>query len=356
VHKVSEIQIAVLIDFENVGLGSIQHLFDQLSDVGRIIVKRAYADWSTGGRKLRDQLLEMGIEAVHHFRAGPAKNSSDIHLAVDAIEILYRSPVDTFVIVSADSDFVSLVSKLRAAGKTVIGAGRRDVVSPTLVRSCDRYIYLEVAVNQDSQTKASPKDVESLLIRAMEASIDDQGKVPGSKLHQTITRIDPSFDFQALGYRTFMQFLETAEPLVKISRNPGSWDIDVELKKVDRGLGLSRVSMSLGKIIGRHPQTSRRDHINAGGNSENYNGQTGDSQNPEVEEQWELRIHNAWSSRAREIGTSINGTWAAGEAARAMGATKLSSSKYKTLQRLLAVSSLLGQRWSRDGNTLIRKE
>ena len=138
----SESQIAVLIDYENVGLGSIQGLFDQLSDMGRIIVKRAYADWSSGARQ-RDQLLELGIEAVHHFHAAKvAKNSSDISLCIDAVDLLYRSPVDTFVIVSADSDFVTLVSKLRSAGKTVIGAGRHDVVSSTLVRACDRYIYL----------------------------------------------------------------------------------------------------------------------------------------------------------------------------------------------------------------------
>ena len=90
----AEAQIAVLIDYENVGLGSIQYLFDQLSDVGRIIVKRAYADWTAKG-KLRDQVLELGVEAVHHFRAsGSGKNSSDIHLVVDAVELLYTSPVD----------------------------------------------------------------------------------------------------------------------------------------------------------------------------------------------------------------------------------------------------------------------
>ncbi|MFQ5875730.1 MAG: NYN domain-containing protein [Dehalococcoidia bacterium] len=151
----SEAQIAVLIDYENVGgLDSIQSLFDQLSDIGRVIVKRAYADWSVAGKK-RDQLLELGIEAVHHFRsAGSAKNSSDICLVIDAVDLLYRSPVDTFVIVSSDSDFVPLTSKLQAAGKTVIGAGRRDVVSRTLVRSCDKYIYL--AAKDEAPAKRSP--------------------------------------------------------------------------------------------------------------------------------------------------------------------------------------------------------
>ena len=78
-------QVAVLIDFENVGLNSMQWLFDQVSDVGRIIVKRAYADWSVE-RSKRDQLLELGIEAVHHFRSTKSgKNSSDIKLAMVSV-------------------------------------------------------------------------------------------------------------------------------------------------------------------------------------------------------------------------------------------------------------------------------
>jgi len=118
-EQIAERQLAVLIDLENTGLNSIQWLFDQVSDIGRIIVKRAYADWSVASDK-RNQLLELGIEAVHLFRSsGGGKNASDIRLAIDAVELLHLSPVDTFVIVSSDSDFVPLVSKLRAAGKVV---------------------------------------------------------------------------------------------------------------------------------------------------------------------------------------------------------------------------------------------
>ena len=81
-------QIAVLVDVENVGLDSIQWLFDQLSDVGRIIVKRAYGDWSAGSGK-RDQVLELGIEPIQVFHATPSgKNTSDIRLAVDAVDLL----------------------------------------------------------------------------------------------------------------------------------------------------------------------------------------------------------------------------------------------------------------------------
>ena len=182
-------QVAVLIDFENVGLTSLQWLFDQISDVGRIIVKRAYADW-TATSKGRDQLLELGIEPIHLFHSsGSGKNSSDIRLVIDAVDLLHSSPVDTFVVVSADSDFVPLVSRLRSAGKIVIGAGRQAVVSRSLVLSCDRYLYLdhtEEPLVGDSPTGSSLAN--SLLVRAVEAAMDDQGKVVGSKLYQTLQR------------------------------------------------------------------------------------------------------------------------------------------------------------------------
>ena len=99
--------IALLIDYENVGIDSMQSLVEQLSGLGRIIVKRAYADWSSQ-RKGQEHLIELGVEAVHNYRGTRAgKNSCDIKLTIDAVELLHSAQVDTFVIVSSDSDFVT---------------------------------------------------------------------------------------------------------------------------------------------------------------------------------------------------------------------------------------------------------
>ena len=389
----SESQIAVLIDYENVGLGSVQGLFDQLSDLGRIIVKRAYADWSSGARQ-RDQLLELGIEAVHHFHAAKvAKNSSDISLAIDAVDLLYRSPVDTFVIVSADSDFVTLVSKLRSAGKTVIGAGRRDVVSQTLVRACDRYIYLG---GEPRTAPADTRSLDALLQRAIDASADDEGKVGGSRLHQTIMRIDPSFDFRSMGYRTFTQFLE-ASPVVKVARSRGSDDISISLKPT----GIARVPV-IGKMVngkgGRRPAsaapepapptaveaplappalTPPRPAVATRSPSRRRSAPAAPRPAPVAATPapvvaapatepvsagaaplgggWESEVHNRWSQRVDKTTGILNGTRAAGDAARVLGADKLSASRYKTLQKLLAASPYLSARWTREGNTLHSK-
>ena len=228
----SEPNVAVLIDYENVGVETLGGLFDRISDVGRVIVKRAYADWSQVKPRAQEQLQELGIEPIQNFHArGSAKNSSDIRLAIDAVELLYRFSVDVFVIVSADSDFVPLVRQLRAGGKGVIGAGRQDVVSDTLVRSCDRYIFLDKA-QPSPQTSIGvagglPKATQDLVLRALLASSDEEGKVVGAKLHQGLLRIDPSFDFKSLGFRNFTQFLRACSG-VKVSKPRGPGDVVVE--------------------------------------------------------------------------------------------------------------------------------
>jgi len=318
-EPIAERQIAVLIDFENTGLKSIQWLFDQISDIGRIIVKRAYADWSVASDK-RDQLLELGIEPIHLFRSsGGGKNSSDIRLAIDAIELLHQSTVDTFVIVSSDSDFTPLVGKLRAAGKTVIGAGREAIVSRTLVISCDRYFYLDQSEKVPSATGPLKKDqqkrkTDMLLMRAVNTAIDEQGRVVGSKLGQTLQRLDPSFDYRALGYSTFTKFIEEY-PWLKIIRSKGPGDITVEL-------GDPNILLQ-----GEFPSS----------------------------DEWELEIDNAWSKRATQTGQSIPGPTAASDAAKILGVAKLSESPLRTLQSLLEASNSLHIKWSRDKNTIIRR-
>ena len=323
-----ERQVAVLIDFENVGLNSIQWLFDQISDIGRITIKRAYSDWSSVTKGTQSQVLELGIEPIQLFRlTGAGKNSSDIRIVIDAIDLLYQSPIDTFVIVSSDSDFVPLVSKLRAGGKSVIGAGRRATASRALVISCDRYHYL------DEDSKPLPEDnknrrrtrtpvaeaapTEILLLRAMGAAMDEEGRVAGSKLRQTLQRLDPSFNFRALGYSTFTKYLE-ASPDVNVVRPKGAGDMNVELAD----LGATPAS----------PVAAPLDS-----------------------ETWGPKVDAAWAERAPASGQSISGHAAASTAASVLGFQKLSASQHKTIQKLLDASEHLSGKWRRDRNTVIRR-
>ena len=307
-------QVAVLIDDENVGLGSVEWLFDQVSNLGRILIRRAYSDWSKGSKQ-RDQLLEFGIEPVHVFQTSSSgKNASDIRMAIDATDLLYSSPVDTFVIVSGDADFLPLVNKLRSSGKIVIGAGRKKATSATLVKACDRYYYLDQHEEKGETEKPRPKQrpEESLLVRAVQASMDADGKVMGSRLHETMQRLDPGFDFRAHGFNSFTAFLEDSSE-VKVTRPTGPGDVVIELR---RG----------GQDGGAQKKSSLASRINA-----------------------------EWSKRAGKRGDSMPGAVAAGDAAKILGAAKLSASEHKNLQGLLDAMPGLASNWRREGNVISRK-
>ena len=307
-------QVAVLIDDENVSVGSVEWLFDRISNLGRILIRRAYSDWSKGGN-VRDQLLEFGIEPVHVFQASSSgKNASDIRLAIDAIDLLHASPVDTFVIVSGDADFLPLVNKLRSSGKMVIGAGRQKATSATLVKACDRYFYLDQQEERDEVTEPQPKKrpKSSLIVRAVQASMDNEGKVMGSRLHDTMQRLDPSFDFRTQGFKSFSAYLESSDE-VEVTRPTGPGDVVIELPRGKQSSG-GRKKKSLAS-----------------------------------------RIDAEWSKRAPSRGNSMPGAVAAGEAAKVLGASKLSESEYKNLQHLLDAMPQLAKNWRRDGNVIFRK-
>ncbi len=317
-QRLAEPTVAVLIDYENVGLDTMQYLLDQLSDVGRVIVKRAYADWSVH-RSRRDQLLEFGIEAEHYFHnTKSGKNSSDICLVIDAVDLLHNASIDTFVIVSADSDFVPLVNKLRGAGKVVVGAGRRDAASSTLVRSCDRYINLDDATDgsppQSGRPAAPQRQSGALVVRALEASQDGQGQVQGSRLHQAMLRIDPGFNFKGLGFSTFSRYLESRSE-VSVTRRRDADDIIVQLD-------------------GARPSAPSA------------------AQNGDRTADWDRDVDDAWRSRQRN---SISGQAAATDVARVVGAPNLKTAGFSTLDKVLAASDHLRSRWRREGNTVVRR-
>jgi uncharacterized protein (TIGR00288 family) len=318
-HQPADRQIAVLIDLENISLSSMRWMFDQIADVGRITIRRAYAEWSLGADK-REQLLELGIEAIPLNRStSSGKNASDIKLAIDAVDLLHASPVDTFVIVSSDSDFVPLVNRLRAAGKTVYGAGEEHKAPKTLVKSCDRYIYLDQGKEAPKDTKLSLKrgmeEAQELLVRALEASIDENGQAKGSKLHETMQRLDPSFNYKSYGFSTFTKFLEASQS-IKLIRPRGPGDVTIALSDQDYRMIEEPVSS---------------------------------------EKLWR-DIDLAWSNRTDKYKEFIPGPIAASDAASVLSVDKLSASGYKTLQGLLNASEYLAERWQRKGNTIVKRQ
>jgi uncharacterized protein (TIGR00288 family) len=242
-HRVGdgERSLAVFIDFENMGLGfnnrrdrfEINKVLERLVEKGKIVAKKAYADWSrfgmyTGG------LHEAAIELIEIPRRGMSgKNSADIRLVVDAIDLAYsKDHIDTFVIVSGDSDFSPLVSKLKELGKHVIGLGLVDATSDLLRDNCDEFIYYEdldrapiIPVAMNEQFPERKRKVFGLLLDSLLAlRRENKEVIYSSMLKDTIKRKKPSFNEEYYGYRTFSELLEDAqkEGLLEIEKHKPS--------------------------------------------------------------------------------------------------------------------------------------
>ena len=243
-----ERSLAVFIDLENLAMGfqnsrktkfDIQKVLERLVEKGKLIVKKAYADWSRY-QGYTAPFHESAIELIEiPKRSQTGKNSADIRLVVDAMDLAWSKPhVDTFVIVSGDSDFSPLVSKLKENGKHVIGLGMKGSTSELLRDNCDEFIYYEDLERQeaDEQKLATDlnlladlperkREVHSLLIEACNALRRENHEVLyASMIKDTMKRKKPSFDESYYGYRTFTHLLEDADnlALVDIEQNPRS--------------------------------------------------------------------------------------------------------------------------------------
>jgi len=237
--------MAVFCDFENVALGvkdakyaafDIGRVLERLLLKGDIVVKKAYCDWARY-KEFKAPMHEAAFELIEipHLRMS-GKNSADIRLVVDALDLCYTKPhIDSFVIISGDSDFSPLVSKLRENNKTVIGVGVKNSTSELLTANCHEFIYYDDLIREsDTQKKAQrrrsaakktakpkPNSEEALKQEAFDLVtevIDDlfkergeQEKVWGSMVKQTLKRRKPGFNESYHGFRGFAQLLEEAK-------------------------------------------------------------------------------------------------------------------------------------------------
>jgi uncharacterized protein (TIGR00288 family) len=234
--------LAVFIDFENLAVGAekavsargrsrsagkpalfdMKIVLERLVEKGKIVAKRAYADWARFPEYVTP-LHELGIELMEiPERKMTGKNSADIRLVVDAMELSYaKEHIDTFVIVSGDSDFTPLVGKLKENGKTVIGLGMKESTSDLLAANCDEFIYYEdltttgtsVPTIGDKVPKAK-RPAFKLLFETIEAlQRENVDVIHASMLKDTMKRKQPSFAESSYGYRSFTQMLEDAQKL-----------------------------------------------------------------------------------------------------------------------------------------------
>jgi uncharacterized protein (TIGR00288 family) len=245
-----ERSLAVFIDLENLAMGfqtqrktrfDVQKVLERLVEKGKIIVKKAYADWSrfpNYATPFHESAIEL-IEIPKRSQTG--KNSADIRMVVDAMDLAWSKPhVDTFVIVSGDADFSPLVSKLKENGKDVIGLGMKGSTSELLRDNCDEFIYYEdlerqeqneqqlaidLTANLPENLNEKQREIFGLLVDACVALRRENHEILyASMIKDTMKRKMPSFDESYFGYRSFTHVLEDADnlELVDIERNPKS--------------------------------------------------------------------------------------------------------------------------------------
>ncbi|MHB0986028.1 MAG: NYN domain-containing protein [Sulfuricella sp.] len=245
--------MALFCDFENIALGvrdakyaqfDISKVLERLLLKGSIVVKKAYCDWDRY-KEFKAPMHEASFELIEipHVRQS-GKNSADIRMVVDALDLCYtKSHVDTFVIISGDSDFSPLVSKLRENNKIVIGVGVKNSTSDLLIANCDEFIYYddlarekaekaEKAKKRTGSKKKPAKDVAEavpktppqpegdktlealvLVMETVEALFAERGeedKIWGSMVKQALKRRRPGFNESYYGFRTFSKLLEEA--------------------------------------------------------------------------------------------------------------------------------------------------
>jgi uncharacterized protein (TIGR00288 family) len=253
--------IALFCDFENIVLGvkdtknpnfSIQLILERLLLKGSIVVKKAYCDWERYKdykKPMHEAAFEL-IEIPHVRQSG--KNSADIRMVVDALDLCYtKSHVDTFVILSGDSDFSPLVSKLRENNKHVIGIGVKDATSSLLSANCDEFIFYEDLVRAQAPSKkkvetktatpsvATSKKQEALdfIVETIEALSEERGEEEfwGSMVKLTMKRRRPGFTESSYGYNSFRELVEDAQKnkLLIMNRHDRSGQYTIRLDNND---------------------------------------------------------------------------------------------------------------------------
>ena len=236
----------MFIDFENLALGfkdrqgrfEIKYVLKRLLEKGKIVAKKAYCDWSRFS-SYTSLLHESAIELVEiPKRSQTGKNSADIRLCVDAMDLAYsKDHIDTFVVVSGDSDFSPLVSKLKELGKHVIGLGMTDSTSALLRDNCDEFIYYEdlLPVSDAQPTIPLPatlseprRNAFNLLFEALIAlRREDKEFLGAAMVKNTICRMHPGFNESQFGYKSFSALLQDVakEGLLELSlhQKSGTW-------------------------------------------------------------------------------------------------------------------------------------
>lgn len=221
-------RLAVLIDSDNTTASLTTELLEEIAKYGTPTVKRAYGDWTTQHLVAwKEELLRHAIQPVQQFAYTRGKNSTDSALIIDAMDLLYAGNLEGFVIVSSDSDFTRLATRLRESGMTVYGLGRRSTPAP-FVSACDRFIYLDLlrqeppepAPRASDDDESAPPDLKRILTTAISSTSKDDGWSNLGEVGSYLIKSHAAFDPRDYGHSKLGELVR-AEPYVEVKDVPG---------------------------------------------------------------------------------------------------------------------------------------
>jgi NYN domain/OST-HTH/LOTUS domain len=233
-----DLRLAVLIDADNVPSRSIKEMMEEMSKYGTPTFKRIYGDWTNTALSGWKQVLnEHAIVPVQQFSYTSGKNSTDSALIIDAMDILYTRRVDGFFIVSSDSDFTRLATRLREEGMRVFGMGERKTAAP-FIKACEKFIYIEVlrpepvaarniGKGQPVQKAKAFRDpeLEALVISTIEDMADDAGWVDMGGLGNGLLKKRSDFDPRNYGFKKLTDLIMAMHGVVVEARSTGQGNV-----------------------------------------------------------------------------------------------------------------------------------
>ncbi|MEJ0086428.1 MAG: NYN domain-containing protein [Pseudomonadota bacterium] len=210
--------LAILIDADNASPAIVKGLVDEVAKLGRATVRRIYGDWTTPNLgSWKEALLEHSIQPIQQFAYTKGKNATDSSLIIDAMDLLYAGNLDGFCIVSSDSDFTRLASRLKESGRRVYGFGEKKTPRP-FVAACDRFIYTEIFTSVEGQAprrqSAAELDRNQRFIDLVGGAVDDASEDSGwahlSAVGGILNKKEPDFDSRNYGYSKLSDLLEAS--------------------------------------------------------------------------------------------------------------------------------------------------
>ncbi len=235
-----EKRFAVLIDADNISAKYIKYIFEEMSNYGLVTYKRIYGDWTkAAGSKWKDTLLENSVSPIQQYAYTTGKNSTDSAMIIDAMDILYSGKIDGFCIVSSDSDFTKLASRLRESGMIVIGMGEKKTPKPFSL-ACNFFKYLDVLYENETLSEQQGADAASLnlieesVIKIITEYGDESGGINIGELGSRLVKRHPDFDVRNFGYTKLSSFLRRFKS-INLQRTDTTIIVNLKTVKLEQG-------------------------------------------------------------------------------------------------------------------------